>query len=172
MNYIWSKYYLNKANVSLSSYCKIQNQYFVRSTVYRKILFRPSGKLTWSLLCVYGLGRTIQLRTESEVVRNFAKPYLLNGLTIADWVINENLVSFSSHGNDSCHGSTVLQSAANEICNKDFFFCICLHLNFILTLLLLLVLGKSLWLLKNWVFLICSGSLMSSLSQMPKSNNY
>lgn len=39
-----------------------------------------------------------------------------------DCVINENLVSFSSHCNDSCHGSTVLQSAANEICNKDFFF--------------------------------------------------
>lgn len=56
------------------------------------------------------------------MVCNFAKPYLLNGLTIADWVINENLGFFWSHCNDSCHGSTVLQSAANEICNKDFFF--------------------------------------------------
>lgn len=54
------------SSISPSSYCKIQNQCFFRPTVYRKILFWPSGKLTWSLNCLYG--RAIQLRTESEVV--------------------------------------------------------------------------------------------------------
>lgn len=75
------------SNVSLSSYCKIQNWYFLRSTTDRKIPFRSSGKQVWSFNCLYGLGRTIQLRTESKVFCNFAEPCLLNELTIANYVL-------------------------------------------------------------------------------------
>lgn len=75
----------------------------------------------WSLNCLYDLRRALQLRTESEVVCNFAKPSLLKRLTISNCVINENLVSFPSHCDDSCHESAASQSTANEICNKNFF---------------------------------------------------
>lgn len=89
------------------------------------------------------------LRTEGEVLCNFGKLSLLKRLTIANCVINENLVSFSSHCDDSCHESTASQSAADEICNMEGVFCFCIHFSCILTLSLLLVLDKSLWLLKN-----------------------
>lgn len=98
----------------------------------------------------------------------------LNWVRIADYVWFENLIScFFSHGRcqycnegllGTCHGSTVWQTAYNN--NKyntknlnTVLILIYINLDFVLTLLLLVVLARSPSLLKDWIFVIFSGTL-------------